>query len=57
VDTIYTRKTFDGKGTSYVFSSAEAEVFVTDARTIDEIRYPSPRPSSSRGEEKGEWDA
>jgi len=38
VDTVYTRKAFDGKGPSYVFSNAEAEVFVTDAKTVDEIR-------------------
>ncbi|NWF93160.1 MAG: hypothetical protein HXY46_09595 [Syntrophaceae bacterium] len=38
VDTVYTRKAFDGKGPSYVFSNAEAEVIVTDAKTIEEIR-------------------
>jgi cation diffusion facilitator family transporter len=39
VDTVYTRKAFDGKGPSYVFSNAEAEVIVTDAKTIEEIRH------------------
>jgi cation diffusion facilitator family transporter len=39
VDTVYTRKAFDGKGPSYVFSDAEAEVIVTDAKTIEEIRH------------------
>jgi cation diffusion facilitator family transporter len=38
VDAVYTRKAFDGKGPSYVFSDAEAEVIVTDAKTIEEIR-------------------
>jgi predicted Fe-Mo cluster-binding NifX family protein len=37
VDTVFTRKGFDGKGPAYVFSSAEAELKVTDIRTIDEI--------------------
>ena len=37
VDTVLTRKSFDGKGPIYVFSSAEAEVKATNARTIDEI--------------------
>jgi predicted Fe-Mo cluster-binding NifX family protein len=37
VDTIYTRKTFDGKGPSYVFSNAEVEVIITEDKTIDEI--------------------
>jgi cation diffusion facilitator family transporter len=36
-DVVYIRKPFDGKGPAYVFSSAEAEVEVTEARTIDEI--------------------
>jgi cation diffusion facilitator family transporter len=38
VDTVYVRKAFDGKGPSYVFSDAEAEVIVTGAKTVDEIR-------------------
>ena len=37
VDTVYTRKTFDGKGPSYVFSNADVEVIITDNKTIDEI--------------------
>jgi cation diffusion facilitator family transporter len=38
VDTVYTRKAFDGKGPSYVFSNAETEVILTEAKTIEEIR-------------------
>ena len=38
VDRVYTRKGFDGKGPSYVFSSAKVEVIVIDARTLDEIQ-------------------
>jgi cation diffusion facilitator family transporter len=38
VDTVYTRKAFDGKGPSYVFSDAEVEVIITDAKAIGEIR-------------------
>jgi len=38
VDTVYTRKTFDGKGPSYVFSNADVEVIITEDKTIDEIR-------------------
>jgi cation diffusion facilitator family transporter len=38
VDTVYTKKTFDGKGPSYVFSNAEADVIVIDAKTMEEIR-------------------
>jgi predicted Fe-Mo cluster-binding NifX family protein len=38
VDTVYTRKAFEGKGPSYVFSNAEAEVIITEAKTIEEIR-------------------
>jgi cation diffusion facilitator family transporter len=37
VDQVFTRKAFDGKGPSYVFSNAEAEVIITDATTIEEI--------------------
>jgi cation diffusion facilitator family transporter len=37
VDKVYTRKPFEGKGPSYVFASAEVEVRVTDARTVEEI--------------------
>jgi cation diffusion facilitator family transporter len=38
VDTVYTRKAFDGKGPSYVFSDADVEVVITEDETIDEIR-------------------
>jgi cation diffusion facilitator family transporter len=37
VDTVYTRKTFDGKGPSYVFSNADVEVIITEDRTIDAV--------------------
>jgi cation diffusion facilitator family transporter len=37
VDTVYTRKTFDGKGPSYVFSNADADVIIAEDKTIDEI--------------------
>ena len=37
VDTVYSRKTFDGKGPSYVFSNADVEVIITEDKTIDEI--------------------
>jgi cation diffusion facilitator family transporter len=37
VDTVYTKKTFDGKGPSYVFSNADVEVIITEDKTIDEI--------------------
>ncbi|NWG04269.1 MAG: cation diffusion facilitator family transporter [Syntrophaceae bacterium] len=37
VDSIYSRKTFDGKGPSYVFSNADVEVIITEDQTIDEI--------------------
>jgi len=37
VDTVLTRKALDGKGPSYVFSSADADVVVTEAKTIEEI--------------------
>lgn len=37
VDRVYTRKPFEGKGPSYVFSSAEVEVRLTDARAIEEV--------------------
>ena len=37
VDTVYTRKAFDGKGPSYVFSNAEVDVIVTEAKTVEEI--------------------
>jgi cation diffusion facilitator family transporter len=37
VDTVYTRKAFEGKGPSYVFSNAEAEVILTNAKTVAEI--------------------
>lgn len=38
VDTVFSRKSFDGKGPSYVFSSSEVEVILTKARTVEEIR-------------------
>jgi cation diffusion facilitator family transporter len=38
VDVVFTRKPFEGKGPSYVFSSAEAEVIVTESKTMEEIR-------------------
>jgi cation diffusion facilitator family transporter len=38
VDTVYTKKAFNGKGPSYVFSDAEVEVMITEDKTIDEIR-------------------
>jgi predicted Fe-Mo cluster-binding NifX family protein len=38
VDTVYTRKVFDGKGPTYVFSSADVGVIVTEAKTVEEIR-------------------
>jgi cation diffusion facilitator family transporter len=44
VDTVYTRKTFGGKGPSYVFSSADVEVMTTEDKTIDEIRQKLPEP-------------
>ncbi len=44
IDTVYTRKTFDGKGPSYVFSNAEVEVIITKDKTIDEIRKKLPEP-------------
>jgi cation diffusion facilitator family transporter len=38
VDGVYTKKAFDGKGPSYVFSNAEAEVLITGAKAVAEIR-------------------
>jgi predicted Fe-Mo cluster-binding NifX family protein len=38
VDAVFTRKGFDGKGPSYVFSSSEVEVIVTEARTVEEVQ-------------------
>ena len=37
VDTVLTKKAVDGKGPFYVFSSAEAEVVITQAKNIKEI--------------------
>jgi cation diffusion facilitator family transporter len=37
VDAVYTRKAFEGKGPSYVFSNAEVEVIITEYKTIEEI--------------------
>jgi cation diffusion facilitator family transporter len=56
VDTVFTRKTFDGKGPSYVFSNADVEVMITEDETIDEIRPPSSHPPPPRGEGKGDGD-
>jgi cation diffusion facilitator family transporter len=44
VDTVYTRKAFDGKGPSYVFSNADVEVIITEDKTIDEIRQKLTEP-------------
>jgi predicted Fe-Mo cluster-binding NifX family protein len=44
VDTVYTRKTFDGKGPSYVFSNADVEVIITEDKTIDEIHQKLTEP-------------
>ncbi len=38
VDKVFTRKSFNGKGPAYVFSSSEVDVIVTDARKIEEVR-------------------
>jgi cation diffusion facilitator family transporter len=38
IDAVYTRKPFDGKGPSYVFSNADVEVMITEDKTVDEIR-------------------
>jgi cation diffusion facilitator family transporter len=38
VDKVYTRKAFDGKGPSYVFSNADVEVMITEDQTIDQLR-------------------
>lgn len=40
VDIVYTRKAFEGKGPSYVFSSSEVEVIITEAKTAEEILQP-----------------
>ena len=37
-DTVFTRKGFNGKGPSYVFSSSEVEVVITDATTVEEVQ-------------------
>lgn len=44
VNTVYTRKAFDGKGPSYVFSNAEVEVIITEGKTIGEIRQKLTEP-------------
>ena len=44
VDIVYTRKTFEGKGPSYVFSDADVEVIITEDKTIDEIRQQLKEP-------------
>jgi len=44
VDTVYTRKAFDGKGPSYVFSNADVEVMITEDKAIDEIRQKLKEP-------------
>ena len=46
VDTVYTRKTFDGKGPSYVFSNAEVEVMITEDETVDQIRRKLTEPET-----------
>ena len=35
-DTVLTRRDFKGKGPSYVFSDAEVDVHITDAKSIEE---------------------
>jgi cation diffusion facilitator family transporter len=37
VNAVYTKKIFDGKGPSYVFSNADVEVIIAQDKTIDEI--------------------
>jgi cation diffusion facilitator family transporter len=37
-DTVFTRKSFDGKGPAYVFSSSEVEVIVTEAKTVEDVQ-------------------
>lgn len=37
LDVVYTKKAFNGKGPSYVFSNAEVEVIITEDKTIDEV--------------------
>jgi cation diffusion facilitator family transporter len=44
VDTVYTRKAFEGKGPSYVFSNADVEVIITEDKTIDEIHQELTKP-------------
>jgi len=46
IDSVYTRKAFDGKGPSYVFSNADVEVIITEDKTIDEIRPKLTEPAS-----------
>jgi len=46
VDTVYTRKTFDGKGPSYVFSNADVEVMITEDKTVDQIRRKLTEPET-----------
>jgi len=49
VDTVFTRKGFNGKGPSYVFSSSEVEVIVTEARTVEEVRQKHLEREPSQG--------
>jgi len=44
VDKVYTRKSFDGKGPSYVFSNGDVEVMITEDKTIDEIHQKLTEP-------------
>jgi predicted Fe-Mo cluster-binding NifX family protein len=37
VNKVLTRNTFDGKGRSYVFSSGDMDVIVTETKTIEEV--------------------
>jgi predicted Fe-Mo cluster-binding NifX family protein len=37
-DTVFTRKSFDGKGPAYVFSNSEVEVIVTEAKTVEDVQ-------------------
>jgi cation diffusion facilitator family transporter len=39
VDTVYTKRAFEGKGPSYVFSDAEVDVIVTEGKTVGEIQH------------------
>jgi len=47
VDAVYIRKTFDGKGPSYVFSNADVEVIITEYKTIEEIHLKLMEPETT----------